>query len=449
MSKFWKLACVINIVLATSGCRDSGSIAIRKNGAEQEQTSTVIDSPTATETDHTAKADSPANPIDKIPQGKRYRLAVDALDRGDFAEGDRIRSELSADTQYNILAKAVAAIVFTKQNKFDEAIRIAEEISVVSVMQGESYVIAGEVFRRQNRLSEAIGAFESGLKLDSNHARTHRLLGATYYDTGAMRFATEHLRKAAELDPLDINSLMLSEKIFQDYEQYQDAILDCRALLTRTLSDDAKNFVRIKLAECLIEIRQLDQARSAIQDCPKTLRVSATLAAIEESAGNMSEAQKLAELVLDRVPNDRTTGLILGRILVVRRDWPAALLLLDRLTNSFPYDHESRLLLGRALLGSGEKDRGEQQIKQATELKDTFLKFTDLHQKAIKHPNDAALRVEIGRLAEQLGKLNLAKQWYRAAVGLDEQNAEAQSALERLKKATTQNDIDSTNSLPD
>ena len=432
MSNFWKLAIVTHCMLACGGCRKSESTADRASEAAKERTSDIVNSPASTGNDSASSVGPSVNPIDQIPQGKSYHLAVAAVDRGDFSEAERIRVELSTDSQYNVLATAITALILTKQNKLDEAMRATEEISTVPVMQGESYVIAGEIFQRQNRLSNAIGAFESGLKLDPNHARTHRLLGKTYYDTGAMRFATDHLRKAAELDPSDVGSLLLSEQIFQDYEQYEEAIRDCRTLLTRSVSEDAKNFIRIKLAECLLAIRQLDQARAALKDCPDSLRVTATQAAIEESAGNTEEALKLAESVLKRVPNDRTTGLIVGRILVVRRDWNPALTLLKRMTDSAPYDHESRLLYGRALVGSGAKDEGEQQIQRATDLKNTFLKFADLHQDAIVRPEDAALRVEIGRTAEQLGKLNLAKQWYRAAVGLDNQNAEALSSLERL-----------------
>ena len=442
MSKGWKfvirlhsvLACrvLVGSVLVCTGCRNSESTADQKSTAAKERISEILSSSTPAGANSTTPDLQSANPVDQIPQGKSYRLAVAAVDRGDITEGDRIRVELSTDTQYNVLATAIQALILIKQNNLDEAMRKTEDISKVPVMQGESYVLAGEIFQRQNRLSNAIGAFESGLRLDPNHVRAHRLLGATYYDTGAMRLATEHLRKAAELDPLEVNALLLSERIFQDYEQYEEAIRDCRVLFTRSLNEDAKNFTRVKLAECLLAIRRLDEARGAIQDCPDSPRVASTRAAIEESAGNTDESLRLAQSVLERVPNDRESGLIVGRILVVRRDWLPAILLLKRMTESSPYDHESRLLYGRALVGSGVKDEGEQQIQKATELKNTFLKFADLHQEAIIHPKDAKLRVAIGGMAEQLGKFKLAKQWYSAAIGLDEQNTEAITALERL-----------------
>ncbi len=89
---------------------------------------------------------------------------------------------------------------------------LAENISTVPVMQAEAYVIAGEVFQRQNRLLEAIGAFENAIAIHPDHVRANRWLGAVYYDTGSMRLATKHLRKTSELDPSDVNSLLLSPR---------------------------------------------------------------------------------------------------------------------------------------------------------------------------------------------------------------------------------------------
>jgi tetratricopeptide (TPR) repeat protein len=194
------------------------------------------------------------------------------------------------------------------------------------------------------------------------------------------------------------------------------------------------NMVRIKQAECLVALRRLDDAREILKGCADSLGVTSTKALIAETAGENDQALELAKKVLEKLPQDRSAGLIAGRIWTVQRDWDSALPLLQRLTEAHPFDHEPRLLWGRALIGSGDKPRGEAEIQRATEIKDAFLKFADLHQEAIRRPLDANLRLELGRLAESLGKLDLARQWYRAAVGLDEQNAQALAALQRLSQ---------------
>jgi tetratricopeptide (TPR) repeat protein len=319
-----------------------------------------------------------------------------------------------------------------KQGKYDDAIALAEDISTVPVMQAEAYVIAAEVFQRRNQLQEAVGALESALQMNPQHVRAHLLLGAIYYDTGAMRYATDHLRQAAELDPNDKNALMLSAKIFKEYEQYQEALSDYEQLLTRSLADDVQIYVKIEIATCLLELRQLDAAREILETCPDTVGVLALRAAIAETAGDFSAAAKLARSTLEIAPNNITAGMILGRISVTERNWDEAVPVLQKLVELRPYDHEPRLLYGRALVGAGELERGQAEIEAATALKDTFLKFADMHQQAIKQPDDPIIRVELGRLAEQLGKIDLARTWYQAALGLAPDNAEASDALERL-----------------
>ncbi|MEO8272083.1 MAG: tetratricopeptide repeat protein, partial [Aureliella sp.] len=131
----------------------------------------------------------PIHPIDAIAEGKRYRLATAALDRGDFETAEAIRKELTNSAQYHSLASAIQALIWIKQGKHAEALKAAEEISAIEIMQAEAYVLAGEIFLRENRLAEATDAFQEALARNSRHARAHRWLGVLYYDTGAMRLA--------------------------------------------------------------------------------------------------------------------------------------------------------------------------------------------------------------------------------------------------------------------
>ncbi len=378
---------------------------------------------------------APGHPIDNVEEGKKFRIAARALDRGDFEAALRIRDELKQSPQYSVLATALDALTLVKQGKLDEAIALAEEVSAVPVMQCDAYVIAGEVFQRQNRLNEAIAAFENALQINPLHVRAHLWLGSIYHDTGAMGLAPIHLRKAAELEPTEVKSLLLSARIFQDYEQYPDAIQDYRKVLDRADSEEMELSVRVKLAECLSELRQLEEATAVLRDCPETPGVLALRATVAEASGDMETAVLNARRALRQSPGNRIASLVLGRILVAERKWGEAVGFLEAATESDPFDHETKLLYGRALVGSGEIESGKASIQKATELKDLFLKFADLHHDATKHPTDAAIRVSLGQLAEKLGKIELAKSWYRAAIGLDPKNQEAAQSMAQLKQA--------------
>jgi tetratricopeptide (TPR) repeat protein len=374
------------------------------------------------------------HPIDHAPEGRMFRVATRALDNGKNDEAFKIRDELKTRaTQFHPLATAIDAIAAVKQGRLDQALRMAEELSSLQIMQPESYVIAGEVFQMQNRLAEARNAFEAALAMNPAHIRAHLWIGTIYYDTGAMRLATNHLRKAAELEPNEVNALLLSGKIFQDYEQYEDAILDYKKAAERLTAEDKKVGTKIKIAECLVELRKLDEAKELLSGLPSTPNVLAERAKVSETMGQFEDAAKFAKETIAIAPNHPLANLILGRIALTERRWQDAKDSVEKMVVAMPYDHESRLIYGRALVGLGETEKGQSEIKRATELKDTFLKFADLHQEAIQKPDDPLLRVQLGKLAEDLGKIDLARSWYRAALGLDTQNAEA---AERLKKLT-------------
>ena len=376
---------------------------------------------------------SQRHPIDQLAEGAQFRTAVQALDNGDIETAMQIRDELAASQQYHVLATAIDGMLLVTQGKYEQAIAVAEEISAVPVMQAEAYVLAGEVFQRQNRLNEAIGALSSALEINPQHLRANLLIGAVYYDTGAMRLASQHLRRAAELDPSNASALLLSGKIHKEYEQYQEALADYNQALTRITKPELELHTRVEMALCQTELRQLDEARATLADCPTAPAVVAAQALISEAAGNFDLAQSQAQEALDRSPQNRIATLVLGRIYVTQRNWDQAIQLLGGWVEKDAFDHEVRLLYGRALVGAGKTEVGQREIQAATDLKNTFLKFADLHQEAIKRPDDAALRVELGQLAEKLGKMKLARTWYLAAIGLDPANAPAQEALQKLE----------------
>lgn len=382
-----------------------------------------------------SQAAATQHPIDAIAQGQRYRQATSALDRGDFETAQSIRLGLAGDPQFSPLASAIQALILIKQAKYPEALKIAEDISAIEIMQPEAYVLAGEIFLRENRLTEATDAFQRALELNPRHARAHRWLGVLYYDTGAMRLATDELRAAAAEDTEDTNSLLLSGKIFQDYEKFNEALEDFQAALQRTEVQPAKTLIALRVAECLAQLRRLEEARQILEGLPPLPGVLATRAVVAESGGDFEQATQLAKQSLEIDPTNQTASLLLGRIYITDRQWDLALPLLEKLVQKHRHDHESHLLYGRALVGSGNREQGQQEIELATQLKDTFLKFADLHQDAIASPRDTAIRLELGQSAERLGKPELALSWYRAVLGLEPNNQAAQAAIERLSSS--------------
>jgi hypothetical protein len=72
-------------------------------------------------------------------------------------------------------------------------------------------------------------------------------------------------------------------------------------------------------------------------------------------------------------------------------------------------------------------------MKELRALRD---RFTELHEEAMKDPADAEIRCQLGVVAGQLDKTDLARSWFKMALALDPDHAEAREALRALSART-------------
>ena len=372
------------------------------------------------------------SPIDQLPEGPLYRTAIAALDVGKTAQAKKAQEELMAMTQRPVLAQAIDGFALAKQGQFDEAIAIAQEVSKVPVMRGEAYLIAGEAFFKKGLWVDAIGAFEGAVETEPNNPRPHRWLGMIHYDLGAMYEAVRHLREVAKLDPSDLAALRLAGLIHRDYEKFEEAIADYEGVLGRGLPDETELKVKLELADSYRQLKRPEEALAAIADCPETADVLAIRGACKESAGETDEGLRLASRAIELDPRHELANLVTGRLHMANQSWPEAIAALKVALDVDPTDHATRYLLGRALVLSGDRDAGEAELAQAERLKGISLKLSELHLEALAKPQDAAVRMKMGALAEGLGRPQTALNWYRAALSLDGSLQTASDAIRRL-----------------
>ena len=373
------------------------------------------------------------HPIDQLPEGKRYRIATKALDSNELATVREIANELLQSNDYAALGQALEGFLLVRSGKLDDAMSVAERLSEIQVMQAECYLIAGEVFAKRLQFLAAIDAFSNAQRNDPSNIRAHRWLAVIYHDTGAMNLATEHLRMVAKLDPTDFRSLRFSGLIHREYEKFEDSVTDYRDALTRNPPAKVADEVRLELAESLLKLRKLEEVKETLASITsKSASRSALLAETLETAGQTEEALASAKEAIGMDSNHLRGSLVLGRLYNGNRQWEQCIDCLQPIVAKYPGEHEPMFLLGRAMISSGKDEEGKRFLAESKRLKDIFLKFSELNAEAVKRPQDVALRIVLGQLAEELQKLGIARTWYLAALGLDPSNPEAKEALTRL-----------------
>lgn len=372
------------------------------------------------------------SPIDRMPEGSRYRAALAAIDRDQMDFAVETQQQLSQHPTYGVLGDAIETLLLARDGQFEEAMQRAQQVSTVAVMQPESYMLAADVFRLQGRWNDAIGCLSQAAALNPGLTRAQRWLGILYYDVGAMQRATKHLRMAADGDPKEIGSLNLSSRIYSEYENYTEAEIDCRRALERRPAEPLATELLLRLADAQRHLRRFDDAISTLEKCADGPAVWAARALVWEAMGKTDQAMTACQTVLENDENDRIANLVSGRILLSQRNASTAVERLQRAVAVAPYNHEARFLLGRALLLKGESEAGKAEIERSTELKELFLEMARLHLEAVDRPQDVEVRMRLAELTEQYGRPQLAAMWYRAVLSMQPSNHLAQAALQRL-----------------
>ena len=375
------------------------------------------------------------HPIDELPEGKRYRTGTKALDANDLTKVREIADELLQSKDYAPLGQALEGFLMVRSGKLDEAMSLAERLSEIPVLEAECYLIAGEVFTKRLQYLAALDAFTNAAKKDPSNVRAHRWLAVVYHDTGAMNKATEHLRIVASLDPTDLRSLRFAGMIHREYEKFEDSVTDYQNALKRNPPAKVADEIRLELAESLLKLRKLEEVQQTLAAVvSKSASRAALLAESLETAGQVDEAMAAAKEALEMDSNHLRGRLVLGRLYNGNRQWDQSIECLQPVVAKYPAEHEPMFLLGRALISSGKEEEGKKWLTESKKFKDMFLKFSELNAAAVNRPQDAALRIEIGKLAEELQKVGIARTWYLAALGLDPSNVEAKEALTRLSR---------------
>jgi Flp pilus assembly protein TadD len=113
-----------------------------------------------------------------------------------------------------------------------------------------------------------------------------------------------------------------------------------------------------------------------------------------------------------------------------------AVALLEQAAELDPFEYDVRAQLMTAYSQNGETERAIRLKAEMEQLRDRRLEFTKLHHLARTNPKSASVRLELGLMAKSLGKLELARSWFKAALALEPNDATALSELKQLDEDT-------------
>lgn len=264
-------------------------------------------------------------------------------------------------------------------------------------------------------------------------APAHRSLSMHFYDLGATDNAVYHLRELSKLEPKDGRPLRLLALVYKDNEQYEDAAKYYQQALERELSDKTQQDVLSELTECLLKTRNYQQAFETVTRCGESNDVRVLKAECLTGLGKNDEAIQELDLVLAVDANHLRALLLRGTLDLEKGNIEGAIATLTRAAQSHPLDFTAHFKLSQALRRGEKNELADQEAAEAERIRLIRERFAKLHQDASGKPEDASIRTELGDTALELQLLDVAANWYRAALALDPKNEKARISLEKMQ----------------
>lgn len=368
--------------------------------------------------------------------GRRFARAVAALEAKRLDEVAQALAQLEKHPGFEAHCSFLRGALLLRRGQLYPALNQFEHSVKHPELRVLTLVLSGEALYRTGDLRNAIWVLHQAVEAAPEAVGAERWLASAYYDLGLMNHAADHLRRIAELDPADPRPHRLLGLIYTDFRRYDLAVECYRESLRRDQRQPDRDAILIELASCHLKRGEFDAALAALADCKPSPDRWAAEAECCAGAGRTDEALRLLGQALGHSPAHLPSLLLKGTILLTQGKPAEAVEVLSRAAAAFPKDYAVQSRLARAYLALGKKDLAQQHEQAADQIQRLYREFTALHQTAANESANVEVRYRLGLIARQLGRPDLARVWFRAAVGIDPAHAGARREL--LGEAPTQ-----------
>ncbi len=370
-----------------------------------------------------------------------YRSGIEAARQGDLGTAQVAAEALAGLAATQAQTHVLDGFIHLRSGRLKEAVaelQCALEDPRTAPMAN---MLAGEALYRNRQFQEAIKALSSAVEQDSSLTDAHRRLAAVLYDIGTSEEAVAQLRIVSQQSPDDPRPHRLIGLIYKDMERYETAITEYQETLRRDPDLPEREEVLMELATCLLKTRHFEQLGDILTQCPVSADVLAMQAEAQFEQGNATEAATLVAEALRLAPDHLEALLLKGTIELSRGSVEEAAATLARAAELHPVDFRVHYKLSQAYTRLGRSEQALEQSKEAERFRNLRSRFADLHAQASVDTGNAELRYQLGVMARELQREDLAVSWFSAATALNPNHVAAREALRAGPPAAPGNDV--------
>ena len=374
----------------------------------------------------------------KLTSEQHFQAALDALHQRHTPDVITHRNALLTlphqDDRIAVLNAFIALTIddLTATAKHLKKIQSSDDPLITTYL----YYIAGEVAFKQKQYGESLKALNAAIEMSEQTQRklvpAYQLMASIYYDLGNMRLAMESATIVSDLDPNDARIFHFIGMVRQDYEQWPDSLLAYQRYLEIDPFGDLRETVIISMAEVHIKLRQFNQALNQLSQVLVTPRIYALRASCFYNLGDVQDALEALNNALTHDPAQHEAILLKGTIEVQDRSYTKAVDTFVSGLRYYPYDDVFMYKLSEAYRGIGDKAKAKELSVKSKKLRTERERFSQLNIAVMSEPANIPMRLELGKLAETIGKPEIAVTWYQSVLTINSQNQQALVDLERV-----------------
>jgi tetratricopeptide (TPR) repeat protein len=370
-----------------------------------------------------------------IGVAERFPTGLEAVKRGDWKTVRLCAHHLQQDDEHQAHAFLLQGYDLKASGQFEDAFVTFSKANSHTETREFAYHEAASMLYDSRQYSQVILMCRQVLEWNSGRTDTQRLLAAAYYDIGAMVQAINTLQVVIEQQPDDYRPHYMQASILHDFERFDDAALAYEQAADRIPpASPARDEVLAGWGACLVRLRRHKEALDAMIVAANGPEIEAQRAVALFALRQPEAALKAAESALQQNPLDPEAVAVAAQCYEHNGDADRGIALLKQAADLHPHELELHLRLADMLGANGQSNGALEHRKIAAKISEYRRDFSHKQQALVHDENDASLRFEIAQLAERLGKIEIARSWLHAAVGMASATDEIRSHFEQFQQ---------------
>jgi tetratricopeptide (TPR) repeat protein len=242
------------------------------------------------------------------------------------------------------------------------------------------------------------------------------------FDLGRDDDVLAHCEELLKLTPDDAATYRVMALTHRNHGRWEGFIDAMEKVLA--LDGLAGAEMRVELADAYLRLGNTDGARAEFdrvkQQRPDLIPRAPTVHArllIQE--GDKQQAGQILQTFLKQSPDDSEALILLGTLFVAEERFDEAIATLNKAIQVSPAEEQAYYQLGQAYARSGQSDRADELLAKHRTLLDAKVRLHEMEELASRDPTNVTVRVELAHSYAEIGLMELADFWTRAALAAD------------------------------